>query len=142
MRMFDFGLLVLVAGATARLTRLITTDRVPFGPLRAWTMRRPDRTQPVPTKARLRRVRRLLRWIGNHRPIRPLRNRIDALRGSHGILDDGIHCNWCVSVWTAAGLVAAALIVGHTLWFQAACLVLLLSWVTGAINGLANRYTT
>lgn len=40
MSMFDFGAFVLVVGIVARVTRLITTDRFPFGWLRTRIIRR------------------------------------------------------------------------------------------------------
>lgn len=67
-------LLVVLTLATARLTRLVTTDAITSSMRVRWFKRFP----PQPT---------------NRRRAHPL-----------GIL---VSCDWCVSVWSAAGVVAA-----------------------------------
>lgn len=87
--------LILAALATARLTRMVTTDRITQGP-RGW----------------------LLRLL-----IRK--------RGEDALSVYLIICDWCVSIYVAAGVTAAWILAGDTLWFQAPAAALALSYVAG-----------
>lgn len=51
--------------------------------------------------------------------------------GRHGNAAQFIGCSWCVGVWVAAVVVAAALLLGDTLWFTAPALALTISYVVG-----------
>ncbi|MFJ9720010.1 DUF1360 domain-containing protein [Streptomyces sp. NPDC101213] len=45
-----------------------------------------------------------------------------------------ISCTWCTSMWVAAGVTAAAVVLGDTLWFRAPAMVLTLSWLAGILT--------
>lgn len=87
--------LILAALATARLTRVITQDRITLAP-RKWALRR-------------------------------LVNRY----GEDHLLPYLIVCDWCVSIYVGAGVTAAWVTVGETLWFQAPAAALALSYAAG-----------
>jgi len=95
---------VLEALAIARITRLITTDRVPFGPLRtrlmsvAWQreQRRPKQEDTV-------------------RPVEPYTVEL-------------LTCPWCMSVWVA---LAVLLVLRHIPGWKFLARVLAASYVTG-----------
>lgn len=87
--------LLLAMLATARLTRMVTTDRI-FQAPRVWALRR------------------LIRRYGE-----------DSLPPYL------LTCDWCVSVYTGAGVAAAWVLAGETLWFQAPVAALALSYAAG-----------
>lgn len=87
--------LLLAMLATARLTRLVTTDRIFLAP-RAWLLRK--------------MIRRY---------------------GKDSLPPYLLTCDWCVSVYTGAGVAAAWVLAGETLWFQAPVAALALSYAAG-----------
>lgn len=109
-------------GIVARATRLITTDRVPFGSLRAWAIRRPERTRTTPPQR------------PHARFVRRIRDRIDRLRGVDALLADGLHCTWCMAVWTGALVAVSAALWHTTLAYQLVCAAAWLSYLTGLLG--------
>jgi hypothetical protein len=87
--------LILAALATARITRLVTTDRLTLAP-RRWLLRR-----------------------------------LTDRYGDESVLAYLIVCDWCVSVYAAAGVTGAWVKAGDTLWFQAPAAALALSYAAG-----------
>lgn len=87
--------LLLAMLATARLTRLVTMDRIFLAPRRAL-------------------LRRLIRQ-----------------HGADHLLPYMVTCDWCVSVYAGAGVAAAWVTVGDTLWFQAPAAALAFSYAAG-----------
>lgn len=87
--------LILAALATARLTRLVTNDRITLAP-RRWLLRR-----------------------------------LVARYGEDHLLPYLVVCDWCVSIYIGAGVTAAWITVGDTLWFQAPAAALTLSYAAG-----------
>lgn len=88
--------LVLIAGATARVTRLVTTDRVTRAPREA-----------------------LLRALLG--------------RNEKSLVAYLVVCDWCVSVYTGAAVAGAWWAWGENLWYQAVCVALTASYVTGIL---------
>jgi hypothetical protein len=71
----------------------------------------------------------------------PIRNKVVYRQGRvadprGGLLADFITCQWCVSVWVAAGVVAAAYFWSGHLWFWLVATGLAYSQVTGALSKL------
>lgn len=93
--MNDMTTLILAALATARLTRMVTTDRITLAP-RKWLLRR-----------------------------------LVHRYGEDHLLPYLVVCDWCVSVYIGAGITAAWVTVGETLWFQAPAAALALSYAAG-----------
>lgn len=87
--------LILAALAVARLTRMVTTDRITQAPRE-----------------------RLLRYL-------------ISKYSEDALVVYLIICDWCVSVYVAAGVTAAWILAGDTLWFQAPAAALALSYVAG-----------
>lgn len=87
--------LIIALLATARITRLITRDRIALAP-RAWALRR------------------LIRRFGEDH-----------------LLPYLMVCDWCVGMYVGAGVTAAWVSVGDTLWFQAPAAALALSYAAG-----------
>lgn len=87
--------LILAALATARLTRMVTSDRITLAP-RRWLLRR-----------------------------------LVSRYGEDHLLPYLIVCDWCVSIYVGAGVTAAWVTVGETLWFQAPAAALALSYAAG-----------
>lgn len=87
--------LILAALATARLTRMVTSDRITLA-LRRWLLRK---------------------LVGRY--------------GEDHLLPYLIVCDWCVSIYVGAGVTAAWVTVGETLWFQAPAAALALSYAAG-----------
>ena len=95
--------LLLAALACARLTRLVTTDKL---------------TEPL----RLR----VLTWIVR----RALDKERDP---EESLLAYLVTCSWCVSVYVGAGTAGAWAAWGDQRWFTAVCAALAFSYVTGAL---------
>lgn len=87
--------LLLAMLATARLTRMVTTDRIFLAP-RAWLLRK------------------IVRRYGE-----------DHLLAYLPV------CDWCASVYVAAGVYGAWASIGETPWFQVPVTVLALSYAAG-----------
>lgn len=87
--------LLLAMLATARLTRMVTTDRI-FQAPRTWLLRK------------------IVRRYGEEHLMAYLPV-----------------CDWCASVYVGAGVAAAWVMAGSTLWFQAPTAALALSYAAG-----------
>lgn len=104
-------LLVLLIGASARLTRLTTTD----------TITAPIRDPILERVLRPRAQRRALDQGEALPPPTRLRSTLYTL----------LTCHWCVGFWIAAAVVLAATAWGHTLYFQVAAAILTVSYALG-----------
>lgn len=100
-------MLVLTVLATARLTRLVTTD-VLFDPPRHWA------------------TRQLL--VYKDSKLKPPLSRTFGFRYQLAYL---IVCPWCVSMYTGTAVAGAWWAWGETIWFTAVTLALTASYVTG-----------
>lgn len=123
--------LLVYALAVARVTRLITTDRIFEAPRRwlavwLWTRTVPDEDVQIIRHANLY-------WA--NQPFEVVRRQVAGER-----YDDGaerpltvylIHCPWCVSIYV--GAVAAPLVyfLGSSPWLLVPALALAFSYVTG-----------
>lgn len=104
---------VLMALATARLTRFITTD-VLFDPVRNWTLKRlinPIEVQEIVTDQ-------------------------GTLRAKLAYL---IVCDWCASVYVGAAVSGAWMAWGETMWFMGLMAALAASYVTGFLSSITDR---
>lgn len=140
---------VLVVGATWRLTLLVVADRITERP-RRWLERTGHRTATyvlTPTTDagyRLWLVRCECRWISD--PEHATTNQADADRAWSGhrarTATEGwryvLTCPWCASWWLGLLVVASALTVGDTTAWQAVAVVLTGSAVTGLLSSLAS----
>lgn len=106
-------ILVLMALATARLTRFITTD-VLFEPIRNPTVRWMTRD----------------RWIGHENPgVSPFWSKVAYL----------IVCDWCASVYVGAAVSGAWMAWGETMWFMGLMAALAASYATGFLSSITDR---
>lgn len=115
MYVFDLVTLILLAGATARITRLATTDAITERPRYA-----------------------LWGWIAQPRKIRKLAHTgadIPAPTGWRASTLKLLQCRWCLSFWVALATIATAWAATHHPYAQAAALTLAaalsMSYVTG-----------
>ncbi|MET7814201.1 DUF1360 domain-containing protein [Streptomyces sp. NPDC005395] len=88
---------------------------------------------------------RLTRLVVDDDIAEPFRQKIHALThrkakpntlygGAWGFVSRLIACPWCASVWLSAGIVAAAVLIGDSLWFRVPAGVLTLAWLVGIIS--------
>lgn len=104
---------VLMALATARLTRFITTD-VLFDPVRTPVIRKLvwDKRPGLRTP-RFHRVRDKLAYL--------------------------IVCDWCASVYVGAAVSGAWMAWGETMWFMGLMAALAASYATGFLSSITDR---
>lgn len=77
-------------------------------------------------------VARVTRFLVRDSLAAPLRDRVLRRYGDHSLAADFLRCDWCVAIWVAAPVIAAACLFGESAWFWGPAL-----WLTAAFLAAA-----
>jgi hypothetical protein len=83
-------------------------------------------------------VARLTRLVTTDKIMEPFRFWAARKLGADSFWLFGLHCMWCVSMYTGALLAAGYVLAGHSPWYQIPALALAASYLAGVLDRLTD----